>query len=76
LDRRLDGPQNRSGYGGEKKNSQPPPGIEPQNPDRPAHSPAIYRLSYVHTKFWSESLNGRDYSEDLGVDERIIVEWF
>jgi len=30
----------------------------------------------VHTKFWSESLNGRDYSEDLGVDERIIVEWF
>jgi hypothetical protein len=28
LDRRLDGPQSRSGRGGEEKNSQPPPGIE------------------------------------------------
>jgi hypothetical protein len=36
LDRRLGGPQSRSGRGGEEKNSQPPPGIEPQNPDRPA----------------------------------------
>jgi hypothetical protein len=25
----LDGPQSRSGRGGEEKNSQPPPGIEP-----------------------------------------------
>jgi hypothetical protein len=29
LDRRLGGPQNRSGRGGEEKNFQPPPGIEP-----------------------------------------------
>jgi hypothetical protein len=29
LDRRLGGPQSRSGRGGEKKNSQSPPGIEP-----------------------------------------------
>jgi hypothetical protein len=29
LDRRLGGPQGRSGRGGEEKNSQPPPGIEP-----------------------------------------------
>jgi len=29
LDRRLGGPQSRSGHGGEEKNSQPPPGIEP-----------------------------------------------
>jgi hypothetical protein len=29
LDRILDGPQSRSGRGGEEKNSQPPPGIEP-----------------------------------------------
>jgi hypothetical protein len=28
LDRRLGGPQSRSGRGGEEKNSQPPPGIE------------------------------------------------
>jgi hypothetical protein len=38
LDRRLGGPQSRSGRGGEEKNSQPPPGIEPSNPDRPARS--------------------------------------
>jgi hypothetical protein len=29
LDRRLGGPQSRSGNGGEEKNSQPPLGIEP-----------------------------------------------
>jgi hypothetical protein len=46
LDRRLSGPQSRSGRGGEEKNSQLPPGIEPYNPDRPAHSPALDRLSY------------------------------
>jgi hypothetical protein len=29
LDRRLGGPQSRSGRGGEEKTSQPQPGIEP-----------------------------------------------
>jgi hypothetical protein len=29
LDRRLGGPQSRSGRGGEEKNSQPSPGVEP-----------------------------------------------
>jgi hypothetical protein len=29
LDRRLGGPQSRSGRGGEEKNSHPPPEIEP-----------------------------------------------
>jgi hypothetical protein len=38
LNRRLGGPQSRSGHGGEEKNSQSPPGIEPRNPDRPARS--------------------------------------
>jgi hypothetical protein len=28
------------------KHSQPPPGIEPWNSDRPARSPALHRLSY------------------------------
>jgi len=28
----------------------------------------------VHKKFWSENLNGRAHSEDLRVDERIILE--
>jgi hypothetical protein len=41
LGRRLGGPQSRSGRGGEEKNSQPPLGIEPQNPNRPACSPAL-----------------------------------
>jgi hypothetical protein len=27
------------------------------------------------SKFWSENLKGRDHSEDLSVDERIILEW-
>jgi hypothetical protein len=36
LDGRLGGPQSRSGHGGEEKNSQPPPGIEPRTSDRPA----------------------------------------
>jgi hypothetical protein len=45
LDRRLGGPQSRSERGGEENNSQPPPGIELQNTERPARSPALYRLS-------------------------------
>jgi hypothetical protein len=32
LSRRLSGLQRRSGRGGEEKNSQPPPGIEPRTP--------------------------------------------
>jgi hypothetical protein len=32
LDRRLSGPQSRSGRRGEEKNSQPPPGIKPYIP--------------------------------------------
>jgi hypothetical protein len=27
------------------------------------------------TKFWSENLKGRDHSEDLCTDEKIILEW-
>jgi hypothetical protein len=46
LDRRLGRTQCRSGPGGEEKNSQALPGIEPWNPDRPARSPPLYRLSY------------------------------
>jgi hypothetical protein len=29
----------------------------------------------MHTKVWSEYANGRDYSEDLSIDERIILKW-
>jgi hypothetical protein len=40
LDRRLGGPQNRSGHGGEEKNFEPLPRLE--LPDHPARSPALY----------------------------------
>jgi len=29
----------------------------------------------MHSKFWSKNLKGRAYSEDIGVDGRIILEW-
>jgi hypothetical protein len=45
LDRRLGGPQSRSGRGGLGKNFQLSPGIEPQNTDQPVCSPALHRLS-------------------------------
>jgi hypothetical protein len=27
------------------------------------------------TKFWSENLKGRNHSEDLSVDKKMILEW-
>jgi hypothetical protein len=48
LDRRLDGPQGRSGRGGEEKNSQPLPGLEP----RSSSSYCILTLVYQQYR-WS-----------------------
>jgi hypothetical protein len=48
LDGRLDGPQSQSGCGGEDKNSQPPAGIKPPNPNHPAHSQLLYQLLTSH----------------------------
>jgi hypothetical protein len=41
FDTRVGRPQSPSGSGGEEKNSQPLPGLEP--PDHPVRSPALYR---------------------------------
>jgi hypothetical protein len=53
-DRRLGGPRCRYRRSGEEKNSQPPPGIEPYIPNRPARNPALYRLSY-HGSYGSKA---------------------
>jgi hypothetical protein len=29
----------------------------------------------MHAKFWLENLKGRNHSEDLAADVRIILEW-
>jgi hypothetical protein len=29
----------------------------------------------MHTKFWSESLKGKDHSEELDIDGSIILKW-
>jgi len=42
LDRRMVGPQSSSGHGVKEKNSQPPPEIELQSYDCPAHSWSLY----------------------------------
>jgi hypothetical protein len=53
LDKRLGGHQSRSRRGGEEKNSQHPPGIEPYNHDRSACSlitipDDLFRLTSVN----------------------------
>jgi hypothetical protein len=30
----------------------------------------------MHTLLWLENLKGRDHSEDLGIDGRVILDWF
>jgi hypothetical protein len=50
LDRKLDGPQSRSGRGGEEKNSQPLPGFEP---------PIIQPIAQRYTSDLSRLLKGK-----------------
>jgi hypothetical protein len=38
-------------------------------------SSSTHREIKLCTKSWSENLKGRDHSEDLGVDERTILDW-
>jgi hypothetical protein len=55
LDRRLGGPQSRSGRGGEEKNSQPPPAMEPRTP-----------IDYVSQKKIVERFSSKTVSGALG----------
>jgi hypothetical protein len=53
LDRRLGGPQSQSGRGGEEKNSQPLPGLEP----------LIMQLvaqSYTTEVYWLEEITKKE----------------
>jgi hypothetical protein len=68
LDRRLGEPQNRSGRGSEEKNSQPLPGIEPYNPDRPVGSPALSELS----RLLISDCMGVIYERHLILDFRLV----
>jgi len=29
----------------------------------------------MHIKFWSQNLKERDNSDDVGIDQKIILEW-
>jgi hypothetical protein len=60
LDRRLGGPQSRSGCGGEEKNSQTPSRIEPTNHDHPARTQSLYRLSHPALYFIKMCMNRMD----------------
>jgi hypothetical protein len=31
--------------------------------------------SKMHTKLWSEKMNGREHSEYIGIEGKIILEW-
>jgi len=52
LDRKLDGPQDRSGRGGEEKNSQPLPRLEP---------PIIQPVAQLSQFLFENSVCGREY---------------
>jgi hypothetical protein len=46
---RLGGPQSRSGRGGEEKNTQSPPEIEPENSEYPA--PSLVAIPTEQSRF-------------------------
>jgi hypothetical protein len=46
-------------------------GIKSRRIRRARHVPHVGGRE-MHTKFWLENLKGRDYSEDIGIDRRIL----
>jgi hypothetical protein len=77
LDRRLGGPQSRSGRGGEEKNSQPLPGLEPPTiqPVAQRYTAEILILdnpSLILSLYMVFSLNDNDYPVyDIFMQKRI-----
>jgi hypothetical protein len=55
MERRLDGPQNRSGHGGEEKNSQPPPRVEP-----PTIQPVAQRYTTELSRIYNKGGHDRN----------------
>jgi len=39
-------------------------------------STCVARRREMRARFWWESLNDRDYTEDLGIDGWIMLKWF
>jgi hypothetical protein len=62
LDRRLGGPQNRSGLAVQEKYSQPPPEIEPRSSDCLARSQSIYMYVYI-----------KCIKEEMGLYSRAVI---
>jgi len=62
---------------GEERNSQPLPALKPPT-IQPIVQCCTTELSgrcEMYAEFLSENRKGRDHSEDLGVDGKIILEW-
>jgi hypothetical protein len=48
-------------------------GVRPTIPHN--KEPSYYEMLHRKHTFWLENLKGRDHSENLDVDGRIILEW-
>jgi hypothetical protein len=90
LERRLGGPQSRSGRGGEEKNSQPLPGFEPPiiQPVVQRYTTELSRLHYrwYEIKYYERVVSSVGFNEAEGfirnaerhtgfVRRHLLVEW-
>jgi hypothetical protein len=70
LDRRLGGPQSRSGRGGEEKNSPLLPGLK--LPDHPAHSPELYHWAISALLVQLNCIKCQ-YSQEMNMIKRVSI---
>jgi hypothetical protein len=73
LDRRLGGPQSRSGCCGEEKNSQPPPGIEPRCSSQqpvsiPTELPGLSLLQAYKRSFYESTVHSKSRGSSSRID--------